>query len=290
MQIAQFESRPPQLVQALEALAQRAGNSDVAETLFDELCGITLLVAKKFTNDRTADGFQDAFHLSVGCISLGLSLAGISDGKDAKLSFLLQHGAEYVFQMGFRHIKELSGLPYVAFISDFDNDPFIQQRNLKDIFKEVCSADPASNWNGDTVFMTAMLERKRNKQLIDCAQWLRKHNSAGPIIDSELDANAAIAIAIIFAISGEGTIVARTSQRAIENLIEKTREVRPDVEVSWKKLLNRVPPEFQLILRERMNELKGTIIKKIYSKTKIKTVLTELQDFYAGNEQDIEYP
>jgi len=277
-------------VQALEARAQRAESGDAAEILLDELCGITVLVARKFTNDRTADGLQEAFHLVIGCVSLGLRLASPSDNEDAKLAFLLQHGAEYVFQMGFRHIKELSGLPYVAFISDFDNDSFIQQRNLKAIFMEICRADPASNWNGDTVFMNGMLERKRNQKLIDCAQWLRKHNSDGTIIDSELDANAAIAIAIIFAISGNGKIVARTSQRAIENLIEKTREERPDVEASWENFLKKIPLEFQLIVRERMNELKTTIIKKIYSRTKLKTVLTELQDFYAGNEQDIEYP
>jgi len=290
MQITHFESRPPQLVQALEALAQRADNREAAETLFEELCGITVLVAKKFTNDRTADGIQEAFQLAIGCISLGISQASIPQGKDAKLEFLLQHGAEHVFQMGFRHIKELSALPYVAFVSDFDNDAFIQQRNLKAIFMEICSADPSSTWNGDTVYANELLDRKRNQKLIDCAKWLRKNNSDGPVKDSELDANAAIAIAIIFAIAGNGQIVARTSQSAIESLIKYTREVRPDVEAGWERLLKKIPPEHQPILRERMEELKGTIIKKIYSRTKIKTVLTELQDFYAGNEQDIEYP
>ncbi|MFA6122099.1 MAG: hypothetical protein WCT35_07245 [Sideroxydans sp.] len=290
MQITHFESRPPQLVQALEALAQRADSHEAAETLFDELCGITVLVAKKFTNDRTADGIQDAFQLAIGCISLGISQASIPQGKDAKLEFLIQQGAEHVFQMGFRHIKELSALPYVAFVSDFDNDAFIQQRNLKAIFMEICSADPSSNWSGDTVYANELVDRKRNQKLIDCAKWLRKHNSDGSVKDSELDANAAIAIAIIFAIAGNGQIVARTSQSAIESLIKYTREVRPDVEAGWERMLKKIPPEHQSILRERMEELKGTIIKKIYSRTKIKTVLTELQDFYAGNEQDIEYP
>ncbi len=290
MQITHFESRPPQLVQALEALAQRVDSREAAETLFDELCGITVLVAKKFTNDRTADGIQDAFQLAIGCISLGISQASIPQGKDAKLEFLIQHGAEHVFQMGFRHIKELSVLPYVAFVSDFDNDPFILQRNLKAIFMEICSADPSSTWNGDTVFANELLDRRRNQKLIECAKWLRKHNSDGPVKDSELDANAAIAIAIIFAIAGNGQIVARTSQSAIESLIKYTREVRPDVEAGWERFLKKIPSEHQTILRERMEELKSNIIKKIYSRTKIKTVLTELQDFYAGNEQDIEYP
>lgn len=289
MNITSFTARPPQLVQALEALALRADNRDAAHTLFQELSGITVLVAKKFTNDRTADGMLDAFHLTVGCISLALSQAGIADTNEARLSFLLQHGAEYVFQMGFRHIKELSALPYVAYVSDFDNDAFIQQRNLKAIFMEICSADPASTWKGDVVYQNELLDRKRNQKLIDCAKWLRKHNSDGPVKDSELDANAVISLAVIFAISGDGRIVARTAQRGIESLIERTRETRPDVDASWNDFLKKIPPEFQPMLRDRMEGLRGTIVKKIFGKTRIKTVLTELQDHYAGSEQDIDY-
>jgi hypothetical protein len=289
MNITSFTARPPQLVQALEALALRAGNRNVADTLFHELCGITVLVAKKFTNDRTADGMLEAFHLTVGCISLGISQAGIADSNEARLSFLLQHGAEHVFQMGFRHIKELSALPYMAYISDFDNDAFIQQRNLKAIFLEICNADPVSTWTGDAVFQNELLDRKRNKKIIDCAKWLRKHHSDGPVKDTELDANAVISLAVIFAVSGDGRIVSRTGQRRIENLIERTRETQPDVETSWNDFLKKIPPEFQPMLRERMEELRGTIVKKIFGKTRIKTVLTELQDHYAGSEQDIDY-
>jgi hypothetical protein len=289
MNITSYTARPPQLVQALEALALRADNQDAVNTLFHELSGITMLVAKKFTNDRTADGMLEAFHLSVGCISLGISQAGIADSNEARLSFLLQHGAEYVFQMGFRHIKELSALPYVAYVSDFDNDAFIQQRNLKAIFMEICSADPASTWNGDAVYQDELLDRKRNQKIIDCAKWLRKNNSVGPVKDAEIDANAVISIAVIFAITGDGRIVARTGQREIENLINRSRETRPDVEAHWNNFLKRIPPEFQPLLRERMEELGDTIVKKILGKTRIKTVLTELQDQYAGSEQDIDY-
>jgi hypothetical protein len=289
MNIASYTARPPQLVQALEALALRADNQDAAGTLFHELSGITVLVAKKFTNDRTADGMLDAFHLSVGCISLAISQAGVADSNEAKLSFLLQHGAEYVFQMGFRHIKELSSLPYVAYVSDFDNDAFIQQRNLKAIFMEICSADPVSTWTGDAVYQNELLDRMRNRKIIDCAKWLRKNNSAGSVKDAEIDANAVISIAVIFAISGDGRIVARTAQRDIENLINRTRESRPDVEANWNDFLKKIPPEFQPLLRERMEELRGTIVKKILGKTRIKTVLTEMQDQYAGSEQDIDY-
>ena len=289
MNITIHTARPPQLVQALEALALRADNQDAAAALFHELSGITVLVAKKFTNDRTADGMLEAFHLTVGCISLGISQAGIADSNEAKLSFLLQHGAEYVFQMGFRHIKELSALPYAAYVSDFDNDAFIQQRNLKAVFMEICSADPASTWSGDAVYQNELLDRQRNQKIIGCAKWLRKNNSNGPVKDAELDANAVISIAVIFAISGDGRIVARTGQREIENLINRTRESRPDVEANWNDFLKKIPPEFQPLLRERMEELKGTIVKKILGKTRIKTVLTELQDQYAGSEQDIDY-
>lgn len=289
MNITIHTARPPQLVQALEALALRADNQDAAATIFHELSGITVLVAKKFTNDRTADGMLEAFHLTVGCISLAISQAGIADSNEARLSFLLQHGAEYVFQMGFRHIKELSALPYVAYVSDFDNDAFIQQRNLKAIFMEICSADPASTWKGDAVYQNELLDRKRNQKIIDCAKWLRKNNSDRPVKDTELDANAVISIAVIFAISGDGRIVARTGQRELENLINRVRESQPDVEGNWNDFLKKIPPEFQPLLRERMEELKGTIVKKILGKTRIKTVLTELQDQYAGNEQDIDY-
>jgi hypothetical protein len=289
MNITSYTARPPQLVQALEALALRAGNQDAVEMLFHELSGITVLVAKKFTNDRTADGMLDAFHLTVGCISLAISQAGVADSNEARLSFLLQHGAEYVFQMGFRHIKELSALPYVAYVSDFDNDAFIQQRNLKAIFMEICSADPVSTWKGDAVYQNELLDRQRNRKIIDCAKWLRKNNSSGPVKDAEIDANAVISIAVIFAISGDGWIVARTAQREIENLINRTRESKPDVEANWNDFLKEIPPEFQSLLRERMEELRGTIVKKILGKTRIKTVLTEMQDQYAGSEQDIDY-
>jgi len=289
MNITSYTARPPQLVQALEALALRVDSRDTAATLFHELSGITVLVAKKFTNDRTADGMLEAFHLSVGCISLAISQAGVADSNEARLSFLLQHGAEYVFQMGFRHIKELSALPYAAYVSDFDNDAFIQQRNLKAIFMEICSADPVSTWSGDAVFQNELLDRKRNQKIIDCAKWLRKKNSNGPVKDAELDVTAVISLAVIFALAGDGRIVARTGQREIENLINRAREARPDVETNWNEFLKKIPPEFQPLLRERMEDLRGTIIKKILGKTRIKTVLTELQDQYAGSEQDIDY-
>jgi len=75
----------------------------------------------------------------------------------------------------------------------------------------------------------------------------------------------------------------------IENLINRARKSQPDVEANWNEFLKKITPKFQPLLRERMDDLRGTIVKKILGKTRIKTVLTELQDQYAGSEQDIDY-
>jgi hypothetical protein len=290
MQLASITTRIPHLAQALEALAQRPDYEETASGLLEELSGITVLVAKKFTNDRTADGLLEAYHLTIGCVSLGISQANIPDSNESKLSFLLSHGAEHVFQMGFRHIKELSSLPYVAFVSDFDNDPFVQQRNLKALFFEICRADPSTSWTGDDTYKRELQDRQDNQNIVECAKWLRKKHFAKPIKDSDLDANAVIAIAVIFGILGDGRIVARIGQKDIENLIGRARESQPDAEAGWDKLLKHIPAEYHPLLRERMDEYRKTIVKKILSKTKIKTVVTEIQDFYAGNELDVEYP
>jgi len=290
MQLAHISRRLPHLVQALEALPDQADYHKTAENLIRELGGITVLVAKKFTNDRTADGLLEAYYLTVGCISLGISQANIPESKESRLTFLLHHGAEYVFQMGFRHIKELSSLPFDAFVSDFDSDPFIQQRNIKLLFMEICRADPASSWNGDEVFKKDLGDRQRNRNIVECAKWLRKNNYSGPVHDPDLDANAVIALVVIFAISGDARIVARAGQKEIEKLIHYAREAQPDCEAGWDKLLGKIPPEHQNLLRERMAEYKNTIIKKILSRARIKAVVTELQDYYAGNELDIDYP
>jgi hypothetical protein len=290
MQLARIKSRPPHLVRALEALSQHADYQETAQTLIHELSGMTVLVAKKFTNDRTADGLLEAFYLTVGCISLGISQANLPDNNEAQLTFLLHHGSEYVFQMGFRYIKELSSLPYDAFVSDFDNDPFIQQRNIKVLFSEICRADPVSLWTGDEVYMKELRDRKRNKGIVECAKWLRKNHFAGPVKDADLDANAVIALTVIFAILGDGRIVARTGQKEIEKLIRRARETRPDFEAGWDKLLKNIPDEYKPLIRERMDEYRNTIIKKILSKSRINAVIAEMQDYYAGNELNIDYP
>lgn len=289
MKLAHITMRPPHLVQALIALAKRADSQGAAQTLIDELSGITVLVARKFTNERTADGLLEAFHLTIGCISLGISQGDIPQDGDAQLSFLLHHGAEYVFQMGFRHIKELSGLHYTAFVSDFDNDPYIQQRDIKVLFAKICRADPIAAWKGDDVYQRELQDRQNNQRIVACAKWLRQHNFAGPVKDPDLDANAVISIAVIFAIAGDGRIVARVGQHEIENLIQHARETPPDIEAGWKAFLKKVPPQYHPVLRVCMDEYKNTIVKKILSKTRIKTVITEIQNFYACSELDVDY-
>ena len=289
MQLAHITTRTPHLVRALEALAQRADHQETAQNLIKELSGITVLVARKFTNDRTADGLLEAFYLTVGCISLGISQAGIPESSESTLSFLLQHGAEHVFQMGFRHIKELSSLPYLAFISDFDRDPFEQQRAVKLLFSKICRAETGSTWAGDDIYNNELLDRKNNQKTIELALWLRKKHFAGPVKKSDLDANAVIAIAVIFAILGDGRIVARTGQKEIEDMIHRARETRPDIEAGWNELLKKTPPEFQFLLRKRMDEYRNTIVKKILSKASIKKVIIAIQESYAGDEGEVDY-
>ncbi len=289
MQIASIQLRNPQLIEALVALSNRPDYQEVGSTLLEELSGITVLVAQKFTNDRTADGLLEAHYLTVGCISLGLSQAGIPDTPDAKLSLLLREGAECVFQMGFRHIKTLSSLPYATFVSDFDKDPYVQQRNHKALFSEICRTSPNSSWTGDELYNSQLLERKNTHRIVEFAKWLRRNNSAGTVKDSELDAHAVIDIAIIFAIIADDRIVARTGQTEIEALIRRARLTKLDIKVGWYEMIKKIPAEYQPIILQRMENIKDTIIKKILSKAKVNAVVTEIQDFYASTEVDIEY-
>jgi len=290
MQLANLTTRPPHLVEVLEALSKQKDQQEAAQTLITELSDITVLVAKRFTNDRTADGILEAFYLTVGCVSLAISQANVPETSQSRLAFLLHHGAEHVFQMGFRMIKELSGMPYDAFVSDFDSDPFIQQRNIKLLFSEICRADPITSWSGDDTYNKEKVDRGRNRSIVECAKWLRKNHFSGPVKSADLDANAVIALTIIFALSNDGRIVARAGQKEIENLVLRARENRPDIELCWDKLLKIIPAEYHTILRERVDEYKNTIIKKILSKTRLKTVISEMQDYYAGSELDIDYP
>ena len=285
MKLASHTPRTPHVVQALEALALQSGHAEAASLLLHELSGITVLVARRYTNDRTADGILEAYYLTIGCISLGISL----NSNEPALSFLMKHGAELVFQMGFRSVKELSGLPAQTLIADFDNDPYIQQRNIKSLFLEICRADPNASWTGDETYKKELQVRRENQNIVECAKWLRRNHYAGAIKDADLDASAVIAVAVIFAILDDGRIVARAGQKDVEELIRRAREIKPDAETGWQALLKKSPPEYQSLLRARMDEFKNTIVKKILSKTKYEKVITEIQNCYAGLEQDVDY-
>jgi hypothetical protein len=289
MKLASITTRRPHLVRALEALALREDHAEAAHSLIHELSGITVLVARKFTNDRTADGLLEAFYLTTGCVSLGISQANIPQSDESGLSFLLHHGAEQVFQMGFRHIKDLASLPCHTMVTDFDNDPYIQQRDIKVLFTEICRADPIATWQGDEVYKRELLERQKNQRIVSCAKWLRQRHYAGPVRDPDLDAHAVIAIAVIFAIAGDGPIVARARQKDLETLILGMRKTPPDIDAGWDALLKKVPSTYHSVLREFMDEYRNTIVKKILSKTGIKTIITELQNSYAGSETDVDY-
>lgn len=289
MSLAHFTTRTPQLLSALKTLAKRPKHSAPALTLLHELAGITVLVARKFTNDRTAEGLLEAHYLTIGCISLGISQADIPHDPESELSFLLHHGAEVLFQTGFRHIKELANLPSHTMVSDFDQDPYIKQRNIKALFSELCHAEPAEIWSGDDNYQKELQIRRDNQHTVECANWLRKNHFSGAIKDPDMDANAVIAIAIIFAILDDQRIVARAGQKEIENLIIRARATKIDIDAGWTALLNRVPPKFQAILSTQINEYRNTIVRKILSTTKIKTIVTEIQNYYAGNEQEVDY-
>lgn len=283
MKLANIAEREPHLIRILRRLA--ADSDQAPEGLLQELAGISVLVAKKFTNDRTADGILEAFHLTIGCISLALS-----EQKEAsRVDFLLEKGAEQVFQAGFRKLRELALLPALCIVTEFDSDPYVQQRNLKALFFELCMIDPNESWYGDEHYRRELQHRQENQQIVDCARWLRKQHFAGPIKDTDLDANAVIAIAVIFAIAGDMRIVARTGQKDIENLVRSVREKKPDIEANWSAWLEKIPPQYRDLVAARVDEYRGTIVKKILSRAALKTVVTEIQNYHAGIEQDVDY-
>jgi len=285
MSLASITTRIPHLVQTLETLAQREHHSAKAESLLHELAGITVLVARKFTNEKTADGVLEAFYLTTGCVSLGLSQSLAAD----ELSYLLQHGAEQVFQSGFRAIRELSALPVQTLVMEFDRDPQIQQRDVKALFVAICRAHPDMTWTGDEIYRKALLARQENQRIIECAKWLRQRHFAGPVKEADLDAVAVISIAVIFAISGDGRIVARIRQKDLEQLIRGVRESKPDIEAGWRALLQQTPGAYREILSARIDEFRTTIVRKMLSKNSLVKVVAEIQNCYAGCEQDVDY-
>ena len=296
-QLVSLTEQLPYLVRAIRALGLRGSSQSDAEELAQDLSGITAMVAAKFTNNRTAEGILEALRLTVGCVSLGLAHAHPHGDDEAAINFLIGHGAERVFQQGFRLIKELSELPEAAMVSAYDKSPHEQERRLKANFLRFCEADPNAYWTGYQEFQREWDKRTAILRLIDCARWLRKHHETGPVREADMDADGVLAIALIFAIQGGGKIVARAGQKDLESLLVTMRKNQPDIEQSWNDFLKKIPLEYQPLLRERIEQLRsGTIIAAIRAlgakakpgKADLAKLFQELQN-HGGNEIDVDY-
>ena len=279
----------PRLVRAIRCLGARDVEDDTV-ILADELAGITAMVAEKFTNDKTAEGIQRAFFLTVGCVSLGLENELAHEGDEAALEFLVEHGAEHAFQAGFRLVRELSALPEDTLVGEYDQDPVYMQRRLKELFTDICHADPSQNWAGYQKYEQLHGQRKEVQAIVRAAGWLRRHHYAGPINDPDLNAEGVIAVAVISAIEGSGRIMARTGQKEFERMVKSVRKNKPDFEAGWAGLLAQVPAQHQPVIAERIASYRThcTVIQKVLTRTAMKTLWLEFEN-YAGSELDADY-
>jgi len=284
--------QPPRLVRAIRLLPGEA-TPDEAAILADELSGITAMVADKFTNDRTAEGIQRALLLSVGCVSLGLEhlIQSEDEGDLDALDILVGEGAEHAFQAGFRMIRELAALPEDSLVSEYDNDPVYAQRRLKELFVDICTADPGESWSGYERFLGQVQQRQQVQAIVKAAEWLRKNHYEGPVKDPDLNAEGVIAMAIIFAAEGGARITARTGQREFERFVKALRKHKPDFEQGWAELLARIPPAHQAVIAERIDIYRKhcTVLEQIATPATIGQLMAELEN-YAGSELDPEYP
>jgi hypothetical protein len=279
----------PLLIRAIRLMPEQA-TLDEAAILADELAGITAMVAEKFTNDRTAEGIQRALLLAVGGVSLGLEVETETEGDEGALDFLIDEGAEQAFQTGFRLIRELAALPEDSLVGEYDTDPVYSQRRLKELFVDICTADPTETWTGYDRYKAQLKERKEVQAIVRAAGWLRRHHWDGPINDPDLNAEGVIAVAIIFAIEGGGRIVARTGQKDFERLIASVRKNKPDYEAGWAALLEKIPTQHQAVIADRIATYRAncTVVQKIGTRASIKTLFAELEN-YAGSELDADY-
>jgi hypothetical protein len=284
----------PRLIRAIRLLAASA-TPDEALGLADELAGITAMVAEKFTNDRTAEGIQRAQLLTVGGMSLGLEylLEDEPDdevGDKAAVGILISEGAEVVFQQGFRMVRELSALPEDTLVGEYDIDPVYSQRRLKELFVDLCTADPGETWSGYERYLSQLKQRKGVQAIVRAAQWLRRHNSDGPVQDPDLNAEGVIALAIVFGIEGGGRIVARSGHKEFERFVKAVRKNKPDYETGWAQLLENIPAPHHAIIAERIATYRNsTLLQHIGGSTPLKQLFVELENF-AGSELDADYP
>jgi hypothetical protein len=286
--------KPPRLVRAIRLIPAKASHEQAAG-LADELSGITAMVAEKFTNDRTAEGIQRAQLLTIGGVSLGLEhlLEDEPDdtvGDEAAIGILVSEGAELVFQQGFRLIKELSAMPEDTLVGEYDTDPVYAQRRLKELFVDLCTADPGETWTGWPRYLGQLEQRQQVQAIVRAAQWLRRHHWEGPIKDPDINAEGVIALAIVFGIDGSGRIVARTGQKAFERFVQSVRKAKPDFGVGWTALLGAIPAPHKAIVAERIESYRhGPLFQNIAGRTALKQLVVELENF-AGSELDPEYP
>lgn len=280
----------PRLIRAIKVIP---GNADEEEAsiLADELAGITAMVAEKFTNDRTAEGIQRAQLLAIGGVSLGLEYLVPGEDDLAALDYLVENGAEQVFQQGFRLIRELAALPEDSLVGEYDNDPVYSQRRLKELFVDICTADPAETWSGYERYLGQLQQRQGVQAVVDAARWLRAHNSEGPVKDPDLNAEGVIALAIIFAVEGDGRIVARAGQKEFERFVAAVRKYKPDFDDGWDALMEQIPPAHQEVIAERIDSYAEhcTVLQHLMTKAPLKQLWAELEN-YAGSEIDADYP
>ncbi|UVW30362.1 hypothetical protein [Massilia sp. H6] len=280
----------PRLVRAIKLLPEEA-TPDEAAVLADELCGITAMVAEKFTNDRTAEGIQRALLLTVGGVSLGLEHEVDTDDDLAALDVLIEEGAEQVFQAGFRMVRDLAAMPEDTLVGEYDTDPVYAKRRLKELFVDLCTADPGETWSGYERYLSQLKERQGVQAIVRAAQWLRRHHYEGPILDPDLNAEGVIALAIIFAVEAGGRITARTGQREFERFVKSVRRNKPDFEAGWAELMARVPAAHQGVIAERIATYREqcTVLQQIGTKASMKQLFGELEN-YAGSELDADLP
>ncbi|ALK96151.1 hypothetical protein AB595_22160 [Massilia sp. WF1] len=284
----------PRLIRAIRHLPGTA-TPDEAVGLADELAGITAMVAEKFTNDRTAEGIQRAQLLTIGGVSLGLEylLEDETDdevGDKAAAGILVSEGPELVFQQGFRLIRELAALPEDTLVGEYDTDPVYSQRRLKELFVDICTADPGETWSGYERYLGQLKQRQGVQAIVRAAQWLRRHHVEGPVQDPDLNAEGVIALAIVFAIEGGGRIVARTGHKEFERFVKAVRKNKPNHETGWAELLENIPAPHHAIIAERIATYRNSmLLEHIGGSMPLKQLFVELENF-AGSEIDAEYP
>jgi hypothetical protein len=195
-----------------------------------------------------------------------------------------------VFQQGFRLIRELAALPEDTLIGEFDNDPVYSARRLKELFVDICTADPGETWTGYERYLGQLKQRRDVQAVVRAAQWLRRHHWEGPVKDPDLNAEGVIALAIIFGVEGGGRIVARTGQKEFERFVQTVRKGKPDFDAGWAALLAHIPAPHQAIIADRIQSYRNSILlQNIAGKVPLKELFVELEN-YVGSEIDAEYP